>query len=117
MKKNEILRKLTSRKFIIALITAIVGVITLIIGENETVKTVAGAAMVILPTVVYCIMEGRIDAASVKTIAEATEEAAEKLGADKNTTQKIGFVADAVGAMIDEPDTGGEPPDKENTDG
>ena len=88
MKKN-ILEKLTSRKFIVTAITAIAGVITAIIGENETVQIIAGAAMTIIPTIVYCIMEGVIDAKSVKTIAEATADAAEKLGADKKVVDTI----------------------------
>ena len=88
MKKN-ILEKLTSRKFIVTAITAIAGIITLIIGENEVVQIIAGAAMTIVPTIIYCIMEGVIDANSVKTITDATVDAAEKLGADKKVVDAI----------------------------
>ena len=88
MKKN-ILEKLTSRKFIVTAITAIAGIITLIIGENEVVQIIAGAAMTIVPTIIYCIMEGVIDANSVKTITDATADAAEKLGADKKVVDAI----------------------------
>ena len=82
--KRNVLEKLTSRKFIVTVITAITGIITLFIGENETVQVIAGALMTIIPTVVYCLMEGKIDANSVKTIADATSDAADKL-ADKNS--------------------------------
>ena len=105
MNKN-ILKKLTSRKFILAAITAIFGIITLIVGDNEAVKVIAGAAMTIVPTVVYCLMEGVIDAKSVKVITEATADAAEHLGADKATVNMIEQVG-AVGEVLveDSPDT------------
>lgn len=88
MKKN-ILEKLTSRKFIVTAISAIAGIITLIIGESEVVQVIAGAAMTIVPAIVYCIMEGVIDAKSVKTITDATVEAAEKLGANETVVNAI----------------------------
>lgn len=81
--KTNIIRKITSRKFIIAVITSIAGIITMYVGDSEMVNVIAGAAMTIIPTVVYCIMEGVIDAKSVQTITEATKDAAEKLGADE----------------------------------
>ena len=98
MKKN-ILAKLTSRKFIVTAITAIAGIVTMIIGESEVVQTIAGAAMTIVPTIVYCIMEGAIDARSVKTITDATADAAEKLGADKkviDTIEQVGEVGEIL---------------------
>ena len=105
MKKEELLRKLTSRKFIISAITALVGVLTMIIGSNQTVNAIAGAAMVILPTVVYCIMEGRVDAASVGKIKDATVQAADELGASDEAKNAIGFVADAVKTAVEEDGT------------
>ena len=87
--KRNIIEKLTSRKFIVTIITAISGIITAIIGENETVQIIVGAAMTIIPTIVYCITEGVLDAKSVKTIAEATVDAAEKLGADEKVVDTI----------------------------
>ena len=87
--KINLIRKLTSRKFIITLITAITGIITLFIGESEVVQIVAGAAMAIVPTVVYCVMEGVIDAESIGVITDVTADAAEKLGADENTVDVI----------------------------
>ena len=98
MKKN-ILEKLTSRKFIVTAITAIAGIVTLIIGENEVVQIVAGAAMTIVPTIVYCIMEGAIDAQSVKTITDATADAAEKLGATEKVVDAIEQVGE-VGEIL-----------------
>ena len=97
--KNNIIRKLTSRKFIVTVITAITGIITFFIGDNEVVTTIAGAAMSIIPTVVYCLMEGVIDAKSIKTITEVAANAAEKLGADDTTVdmiEQVGAVGEAL---------------------
>ena len=103
--KKSILEKLTSRKFIVTAITAIAGIITLIIGENEMVQIVAGALMTIVPTIVYCIMEGTIDAKSVKTIADATADAAEKLGADKKVVDTIEQVGKTGEILVEPKDT------------
>ena len=97
--KADIVRKLTSRKFIIAVITAIVGIVTMFVGDNEVVTVIAGAAMTIIPTVVYCIMEGVVDAKSVGAITDATVDAAEKLGADKNTVgvlEQMGTIGEVL---------------------
>ena len=101
--KTSILKKLTSRKFIVTAITAIAGIVTMIIGENEVVQVVAGAAMTIVPTIVYCIMEGTIDAKSVKTITDATADAAEKLGADEKVIDAIEQVGE-VGEILTKPE-------------
>ena len=98
MNKN-ILEKLTSRKFIVTTITAIAGIITMFVGENVVVQTLAGAAMTILPTIVYCLMEGVIDAKSIETVTKATAEAAEKLGADDKLVEVIEQVGE-VGEII-----------------
>lgn len=97
--KKSVLEKLTSRKFIVTAITAIAGIITLIIGENEVVQIVAGALMTVIPTIVYCIMEGTIDAKSVKTITDATVDAAEKLGANEKVVDAIEQVGE-VGEIL-----------------
>lgn len=101
---NNIIKKLTSRKFIVAAITAITGIITLFIGDNETVQVIAGAAMTIIPTVVYCIMEGVIDAKSIKTITEVTADAAEKLGASENAVEVIEQMGAVGEILVDNPE-------------
>lgn len=97
--KKSIFEKLTSRKFIVTAITAIAGIITMIIGENEVVQIITSALMVVVPTVVYCITEGVIDSKSVKTITDATKDAAEKLGADEkviDTIEKVGEIGEVL---------------------
>lgn len=97
--KSTLLQKLTSRKFILAALTALTGVCTLLFGENAAVQTVMGALMVILPAIVYCITEGKIDAASISQISNAITDAAEKLGASKNTLDGLGKIGDAASSM------------------
>jgi hypothetical protein len=97
--KENLIKKLTSRKFIVTIITAITGIITMIIGDNEVVQIISGAAMTIVPTIVYCIMEGVIDAQSVKAITDATADAAEKLGAKEevvDTIEQIGQMGEIL---------------------
>lgn len=104
MKKTS-LEKLTSRKFIVTVITAITGIITMIIGENEVVQLIAGAAMTIIPTIVYCITEGVIDSRSVKTIADTTIDVAEKLGANEkvlDTIETVGKIGEVLTEDKDE---------------
>lgn len=99
MTKTNLIKKLTSRKFIIAVITAIVGIITVFVGDNETVNIIAGAAMTIIPTIVYCVVEGMVDAKSVETVTNATADAAEKLGADKSVVDTINQVGN-IGEIL-----------------
>ena len=91
--------KFTSRKFIVTVITALTGIVTMCVGDNEVANIIAGAAMTIVPTVVYCLMEGAIDAKSVKEITKATADAAEKLGADDATVDMIEHIG-VVGEML-----------------
>ena len=100
--KTNIIRKITSRKFIISLITALVGIVTMIIGDNETVNVIAGAAMTIVPTIVYCIVEGVVDAKSVETITDATKDAAEKLGADESVVGVIEQMGTMGGILVED---------------
>ena len=57
--------KLTSRKFWIAVITGVVGIVTAIWGASagQTVETIAGAAMTVAIALGYIIVEGEIDKA------------------------------------------------------
>ena len=102
MTKTNLIRKLTSRKFIIAVITAIVGIITLFIGDNEAVTVIAGAAMTIIPTIVYCIVEGVVDAKSIGTITDATVDAAEKLGASDKVVDVLEQMGDMGEILVDD---------------
>lgn len=100
--KINIIRKITSRKFLVALITLVAGVVTMVVGDNETVSVIAGAAMTIVPTVAYCIVEGKIDAKSLETITDATKDAAEKLGVDDSVVDVIEQMGAVGGVLVEE---------------
>ena len=96
---KNIIKKLTSRKFIVTAISAIAGVVTLFVGDNEIVQIVASALMVVIPTIVYCITEGVIDSKSVKTITDTIADTAEKLGAPDakvDVIEKIGELGEIL---------------------
>ncbi len=98
---QSLLKKLTSRKFIISALAALTGICALIFGENEAVQTIMGALMVILPSVVYCVMEGKIDAANVSLISSAVTDAAKRLGADENTIKSLEKIGSATASMTE----------------
>lgn len=87
--KDNFVKKLTSRKFIVTAISTIAGLVTLFVGNSEVVQIIASAAMIVIPTIVYCITEGVIDAQNVKTITDAVVDTAEKLGVDEKKVDVI----------------------------
>lgn len=96
---KNFLKKLTSRKFIVTAISAIAGIVTLIVGDNDVIPIIASALMVVIPTIVYCITEGVIDSKSVQTITEVAADTAEKLGASKekvDVIEQIGALGEAL---------------------
>lgn len=98
-------KKFLSRKFIFTAIADITGLLTMLIG-NGTITTIIGAALMLVATIVFCIVEGAIDAKSVGQISDAVETIAGELGADEkvvDTIDKIGF---AIEELVDE--NGGE---------
>jgi hypothetical protein len=64
MTKTDIIRKLTSRKFWMALALFVTGLITAFGGEAETAETVAGCIMQGAAVLSYILAEGWADAAS-----------------------------------------------------
>ena len=96
----NILRKLTSRKFLMALTAVISGIITAIAGGGDEVSTIVGSAMTITATVVYCIMEGVVDAKSVHKVADAAVDIAEELGASDEAMNAMSEIASAAEVLI-----------------
>ena len=99
--KSTWIQKWTSRKFLLAALTALTGISTLIFGENAVVQTVMGALMVILPATVYCITEGKIDAASMHQISSAVTEAAQELGATESTVESLSKITEAASTIVE----------------
>ena len=73
MNKETIIKKLTSRKFIISLIALISGIALLCGADGDTVETVSAALMILVPTFVYCITEGKLDAEALKGFNDALD--------------------------------------------
>ena len=63
---KAMLVKLTSRKFLLSAISMTAGIALLCGADADVVATLSGAAMTVIPALLYCIVEGRIDAASSK---------------------------------------------------
>jgi pheromone shutdown protein TraB len=70
---NNFLSKLTSRKFWIAIISTFAGIAELFGAGGELVSVIVGSALALLPSLIYIITEGKIDAASAKKLAEDVE--------------------------------------------
>lgn len=82
--KEQIIRKVTSRKFWIGLGGVISGLI-MIFGFAETsAETIAGAIITIGSAVGYMISESLVDAKNISSILEAIEEIINELKKLKN---------------------------------
>lgn len=57
--------KLTSRKFWMAIITIIMGVLGVLGADDNIIQMVSSIGLVLIPAVIYIIVEGKIDAAAV----------------------------------------------------
>jgi phage shock protein PspC (stress-responsive transcriptional regulator) len=77
----DFLRKLTSRKFLAALLGVASGLAMLFGLDEGVVTAVAGAVTALGSVVAYIASEGRIDAAAVAKAAGAAEKAREELQA------------------------------------
>lgn len=82
------MNKLKSRKFWLTLITTLSGIATALMSVNGEIGIIAGMIVAVLPTIVYVITEGRIDAKAVGMIAEDISEVSEGVEKLKNVTQR-----------------------------
>ena len=57
----KIIEKLTSRKFWLTVFAAVAGIAQLF-GADDTVTTLIGAILTLVPSVIYVITEGKLDA-------------------------------------------------------
>lgn len=99
---KAMLVKLTSRKFLLSAISMAAGIALLCGADADVVATLSGAAMTVIPALLYCIVEGRIDVASVKQATGALGDAATALGADPAVKTVIDAAGDALGAVCPE---------------
>jgi len=76
---QTIRKKLTSRKFLAALVGVVTGLAMVFGLDQNTVNQVAGAVTALAAVVTYIAAEGRIDAAAVGRAAQAVEDARQTL--------------------------------------
>lgn len=84
---QSVAQKLTSRKFICAVIGIIIGIGMVFGLEQTTIQSVAGAVVSLCSVVTYIITEGRIDAASVAQAATDIQTAIDQLTDAADGTQ------------------------------
>ena len=71
----NIKEKLTSRKFWVTVVSILTGIAQLLGADGELVGVLGGVALALIPSVIYVITEGRIDAATAKKlIKDAADE-------------------------------------------
>lgn len=79
MTKTDIIRKLTSRKFWLAVSLFVTGLITAFGGEAETAETVSGCIMQGAAVLAYILAEGWADASHAKMLPGIVIEPAEEI--------------------------------------
>lgn len=84
------LEKLKSRKFILAVVAMIIGVVTALAELGGEVGAICGIIAAIASPMVYIIVEGNIDAIAVELATEATKEIVEILKDNEETTENGG---------------------------
>ena len=62
---KEYFKKFTSRKFLLALISVISGIMTMANCDDSLIKLVCSLIMIILPAIAYIITEGVLDKTSI----------------------------------------------------
>ena len=82
---ERIKEKLTSRKFWLTLIGVGAGIAQLCGADGNTVELICGAALAIVPSVIYIIMEGKIDAEGAKRLALSVSEAIDTAFGERKT--------------------------------
>lgn len=84
------LEKFTSRKFILAVVAMILGVVTALAELGGEIGTVCGIIAAIASPLVYIIVEGNIDAKAVELVTEATGKVVAILKDNEETTENGG---------------------------
>lgn len=65
MDKTDIIRKLTSRKFWLAVVALVTGLLAAFKVDASTIETVSGIIMSAAAVVAYIVAEGMVDAGNV----------------------------------------------------
>ncbi len=70
----ELINKFTSRKFLAALASILIGALNLFGAEGDFVKYGVGAALILIGAVAYIVTEGKLDLASIAALAGSVVE-------------------------------------------
>lgn len=77
--KNQIWKKLTSRKLWMAVAGIATGLAMVLGVDGGDITDIAGAVTAVASVVAYIVTEGKIDAESVKNAIESTENAVDTI--------------------------------------
>ena len=79
---ENMVKKLTSRKFLLAVVCVVIGTLVLFKVDTEAIEELIGGALAVISAATYIVSEGKIDAAAAGKLADAAGEvtsAAEKI--------------------------------------
>ena len=77
---REIIHKLGSRKLWMAIAGVATGVAMALGADTSEISTIAGAVTALVSAVTYIVIEGKVDAESVKKAIIVTQEAMDTIG-------------------------------------
>lgn len=80
---KDIARKITSRKFVLTVVIVVAGLATAFKTVNNEKVQIAGCVMAAMAAIVYSIVEGTVDKASVADTAIDCIEAIKKIEGDE----------------------------------
>lgn len=76
---NEILRKLSSRKLWVAIAGIATGIAMVLGADSGEIETVVGAITALVSAITYIVVEGKVDAESVKNAVIEIQDGIEAL--------------------------------------
>lgn len=68
------LEKFKSRKFLMATLSVIVGIMGMFGVADNTIEMVSSIALILIPIITYIITEGKIDAAAVNQVVSSIDD-------------------------------------------
>jgi hypothetical protein len=77
------LEKFASRKFLMALLSVVTGILVMFGIEDSIVQLVSSVGLIVIPTIIYIITEGKIDAEGVKKIIDTVEDVIDVIDPDE----------------------------------
>ena len=82
--------KLTSRKFWVAIVSILVGILGVLGASDDTIQMVSSVALILIPGIIYIVTEGKIDSAAAGAVDMAALIAAIKkyLAAEESTEEE-----------------------------